>query len=515
MKKARRSARAGIPAPHLVPPSPDVMAMLFMDYRRSGKSKSLSFGEYLQSIGFVDPAAAHVGMDDRARFLSTTAGPELITAPTRPVVGEVRVKVLLVDFPDRPGVLPKSHYEDLLFSDGVFPTGSMRDFYREVSLGKVQVTGSVHGWLRMPQPYSYYTNGNSGTKWADYPHNAPRLAEDAVKAAKQAGVPFEASLDKFGEGIVTALFLVHSGRGAETLHPSISGSEIWSHKWQLRTPVDVGSGLAATIYLTVPNDCKVGVCAHELGHLAFQWQDFYDPDYAKNGEWDGSGVWDLMAGGSYNGSGARPAHPAGLHKLQHGWITATTLKKSGTVTLRPYSPTAGRVVRIESPAFDKGQYLLLENRQRNGFDFHLPGEGLLVWRIDEKGEQETPNAPGLFLVQADGRNDLSNPKDWNQGDAGDPFPGSANVVTLRDVGEPSTSFPGKRSGITLRKITRDAAGVIRLQVQIAASAGGPPKAKPKAPASGPKAAAKPTPAARRSAPTPRRPGRQRESEAQS
>ena len=212
------------------------------------------------------------------------------------------------------------------------------------------------------------------------------------------------------------------------------------------------------------------MCAHELGHLAFQWQDFYDPNYDEDGmEWDGSGVWDLMAGGSYNGNGARPAHPAGLHKLQHGWITSRTLTKSGALTLRPYTPSYGRVARIKSPAFGPKQYLLLENRKRSGFDFSLPGEGLLVWRVDESGQQETPNAPGLFLVQADGRNDLNDPNDWNQGDAGDPFPGSAGKKALSDAGATSTSFPGQRSGITLHAITRDAKGVIRLKVKIVAA----------------------------------------------
>jgi immune inhibitor A len=445
--------------------------MLFMQYRRSRQFKTMSFAQYLVSIGFTNPAEGLVGMDDSARFRAAPAGLELIDLPTQAVIGEVRIKVLLADFSDRHGTLPAKHYEDLLFSQGVYPSGSVRDYYEEVSLGKVHVTGSVHGWLRMPKPYSYYTNGTSGTRWGDYPHNAPRLAEDAVKAAKAAGIKFEAGLDKFGQGIVTALIVVHAGRGAEVMPPNLRGGEIWSHKWQLRSPVNVAPGLDATIYLTVPNDCKVGVCAHELGHLAFQWQDFYDPNYDEDGmEWDGSGVWDLMAGGSYNGNGARPAHPAGLHKLQHGWIKARTLIKSGSLTLRPYTSTYGRVARIKSPAFGPNQYLLLENRKRSGFDFSLPGEGLLVWRVDEAGQQETPNTPGLFLVQADGRNDLNDPNDWNQGDAGDPFPGSAGKKVLSDVGDTSTSFPGQRSGISLRAITRDAKGVIRLQVKIAAVA---------------------------------------------
>ena len=43
--------------------------------------------------------------------------------------------MLLVDFPDRehdPNRGP-SYYDAMLFSEGIFPTGSMRDFYRRVS----------------------------------------------------------------------------------------------------------------------------------------------------------------------------------------------------------------------------------------------------------------------------------------------------------------------------------------------------------------------------------------------
>lgn len=453
-----------------VPPSPEVMAMLYMEFRRSEAYKKMSFRDYLESIGYVDPAKDTMGMDDSVRFRATPAGLELIAIPAQPVTGDVHVKALLVDFPDRAGPLPAHTYQDLLFSDGIYPTGSMRDFYKEVSLGNVRITGSVHGWLRMPKSYSYYTNGESGGEEDSYPRNAQRLAEDAVKVALRSGVQFEPKLDKFNQGIVTALFIIHAGRGAEEMAPRLRGNEIWSHKWNLRNPVQVGPNLAATIYLTVPSDCKVGVCSHELGHLVFQWQDFYDPNYDMDGiEWAGSGVWDLMAGGSYNGAGARPAHPACLHKLQHGWIKSTTVKQSGRITLRPFSARHGHVYKLVSPKFKPRQYLLLENRKRNGFDFHLPGEGLLVWRVDESGEQEAPNQPGLYLIQADGRHNLEDPSDWNQGDAGDPFPGSSNKPELKDTGAISTSFLGKRSGIVLKNIRHNAStGVITLDVNISA-----------------------------------------------
>jgi immune inhibitor A len=464
-----------------VPPAPDVMASLYMEYKRSAQYKKMSFADYLLSIGFTDPSVGMVGMDDEAQFVPTPGGPQKLAIPSQAVTGEVKVKVLLVDFPDRPGTLDRVHYEDLLFSKAKYPTGSMRDFYGEVSHGKLDVTGSVDGWLRMPQPYSYYTNNESGTEWNSYPNNAPRLAEDAVNAALAANVKFDASLDKFGRGIVTALFIIHSGRGAEVM-PTVAmqRKHIWSHKWNLKNAVEVAPDLSATIYLTVPADCKVGVCAHELGHLAFEWQDFYDPNYDEDGTyWDGTGIWDLMAGGSYNGDGARPAHPAPLHKLQHGWITAQTIEASAKLTIKPYTAGVGRIFKVVSPKFKPKQYLLLENRKKAGFDFDLPGEGLLVWKVDEPKEQFSKTKSGLSLVQADGSNDLDNPNDGNQGDAGDPFPGSEHCFELSDSGAVSTSFPGTKSGITLNNIDLRDDGVITLDVVFTSAPGAKPKKKAK------------------------------------
>ena len=145
-----------------VPPSPEVMSMLYMDYRRSGVYRKISFRKYLESVGYTDPSKDVVGMDDRTCFRATAAGLELIEVPAQPVTGSVRVKVLLVDFSDRKGSLPSQHYEDLLFSRDVYPTGSMRDFYKEVSLGKVDITGSVHGWFRMPNPTPITPMANLG-----------------------------------------------------------------------------------------------------------------------------------------------------------------------------------------------------------------------------------------------------------------------------------------------------------------------------------------------------------------
>src|SRR5262245_37939622 len=105
-----------------------------------------------------------------------------------PVVGTRRALVLLVDFSDKAATQTQAHFSDMLFSQGSYPTGSMRDFYREASYNKLDVIGLVSGgggptagWYRAPQPKSYYTDGNYG--FNAYPKNAQKLVEDVIALA--------------------------------------------------------------------------------------------------------------------------------------------------------------------------------------------------------------------------------------------------------------------------------------------------------------------------------------------
>ncbi|WP_458117995.1 M6 family metalloprotease domain-containing protein [Bacillus sp. PK6-026] len=440
---------------HTVPPSPEVITYLTNDFNKNWKDLGFSYSQFLYSRGYTNHAHTIHGMDDHIIGVEDKRDIDLINIPRTPVIGKLNVMVLLVDFPDLQGTLSKEHYEDLLFSRNSYPSGSMADYYHEVSNGKVQIQGEVHGWFRMPQDYKYYTNKNSGIKEA-YPRDARKLAEDAVEAALSHGVNFSSDLDNLRNGTVTALFIVHAGQGAEKLHPSLSGDQIWSHKWNMEKPKEVAPGLKTVTYLMVPQEALLGVCAHELGHLAFQWDDFYDPNYDEDQDyWDGNGMWDLMASGSYAGRELYPVHPAGLHKLQHGWVSVEKINETRKeILLKPVTHTDGKVLKITSPGYKRNQYLILENRCREKFDRYLPGEGLLVWRIDEELGQEKSTSPGMFLIQADGNNDLSDPYDRNSGDSGDPFPGVKNVTELSDIGSGiSTSFSDGPSGVKLKNIS--------------------------------------------------------------
>jgi immune inhibitor A len=170
----------------------------------------------------------------------------------------------------------------------------------------------------------------------------------------------------------------------------------------MNEPIQVLPNLYAAIYLTVPADCKIGVCAHELGHLAFQWQDFYDPNYDRDGrEWDGTGRWGTDGRRIVQRRRGAPSAPSraaqGSAYMGRGANGAADFR-DGLGSAPPYSATDGKVVRVESTKYRQRQYLILENRRKVAFAFDLPSEGLLVWRVDESGEQEAPDAPGLYLI---------------------------------------------------------------------------------------------------------------------
>ncbi|MGE5049679.1 MAG: M6 family metalloprotease domain-containing protein, partial [Deltaproteobacteria bacterium] len=213
-------------------------------------------------------------------------------AERAPLRGTVRVIVVLVDFNDRQMTQTQNHFRDLFFSLGTVPTGSVREYYREVTNNLVDIQGDVVGPFRMPQTLATYAHGASGM--GNALPNARTMANDAVTAAN-ASVNFD-PYDNDGNGFVDAFIVIHAGAGAEVTGNS---GDIWSHKWVLDGGARSVDHTKIYGYLTVPEDCRIGVCAHELGHLLFGFPDLYDTD----GSSEGIGNWCLMASGSWGPGG--------------------------------------------------------------------------------------------------------------------------------------------------------------------------------------------------------------------
>ena len=366
-------------------------------------------------------------------------------ADRAPLRGVLRVIVVLVDFSDLAMAQTQAHYRDLFFSQGVLPTGSVREYYAEVTHGLVDIQGDVVGPFRMPQTLAQYAHGASGL--GNVLPNAQTMAGDAVTASDP-GVNFD-PFDNDANGFVDAFIVIHAGPGAEVTGNS---GHIWSHKWVL-------SGGARSVdhtkifgYLTVPEDARIGVCCHELGHLLFGFPDLYDTDNSSQG----IGNWCLMAGGSWGGGGDRPVHPSAWCKANQAWVSVDNRTSNGALSV-PDVKDSLTVYRLWKGGAPGSEYFLLENRQQKQFDQSLPGSGLLIWHIDETIATNTDeNHYKVALLQADGRRDMEH--NLNRGDAGDPYPGASNNTSFTKTSNPnSKSYSGGDTCVAVTGISASSA----------------------------------------------------------
>lgn len=394
------------PAHSFMPPHPDLLERV----RR---------GEIELPDVIIDPAVRLAqGLDQPQQRL---VGP----------AGTWQALALLVQFTDNAASTGATYFDTLLFSTG---TGTLKDYYDEVSYGILDIVTvnlpSTIGWMTMPQTYNYYVNGNYGL--GSYPQNAQRLAEDAVLTADP--VVDYSQYDNDGDGWVDTVFIVHAGPGAEFTG---SVNDIWSHSWSTASDpfvdgVTVNNYTMEPEYWISPGDMTMGVYAHELGH-AFGLPDLYDVDYSSAGVGD----WSLMAGGSWNGfNGNSPAWLDAWCRAQLGWVTPTNVTANTPGATIPSAETSQTVYRLWTDGTVGSEYFLVENRQLTGYDAALPGDGVMIWHVDEDKSGNTDECDQLnnwncgtnhFLValeQADGNWDL---EDYaNQGDGGDPYPGASS-----------------------------------------------------------------------------------------
>jgi immune inhibitor A len=428
-----------------VSPSPELKERLVKDLAKArGAAKSplaeaLGFARAPRRLGFDDgvilpPEQFPLGTPER--LIRSAA------ADRAPLRGPVRVVVVLVQFNDKPLGPPAAHFRDLFFSTGVLPHGSVKEYFHEVTGGLVDLVGEVVGPYTLPQTLAWYANGNFGIGRPSGTARANIMARDAAQAAN-AAVNY-APYDNDGNGFVDAFVVVHAGMGGEQ---SGNPGDIWSHKWVLPSAYSA-DGKQIYAYLTIPEDARIGVCAHELGHLLFGFPDLYDTDDTS----EGIGNWCLMAGGSWNGGGDVPSHPSAWCKVQQGWASVTNVTADGTLSL-PDVKTSRNVHRLWKDGMGGPEYFLIENRQKTGYDANLPGDGLLVWHIDENQAGNTDeNHYKVALVQADAHRDLELSN--NRGDGGDPYPGAAANTAFTSSSSPnSKSYGGQDTCVSITGIS--------------------------------------------------------------
>lgn len=101
------------------------------------------------------------------------------------------------------GPAAKERFQDLFFSTGKIATGSVNEYYREVSGGKISLDGEVLGPYTISHEMAYYANGNHGMGWPE--PNSMTMADEAVTAAT--GKTNFNKYDNDGNGMVCIIIM--------------------------------------------------------------------------------------------------------------------------------------------------------------------------------------------------------------------------------------------------------------------------------------------------------------------
>ena len=125
---------------------------------------------------------------------------------------------------------------------------------------------------------------------------------------------------------------------------------------------------------------NIGTICHEFSHCLGLMDHYIMNDPKK--EKYALGAWDVMASGSYNGQGKKPAGYNSFEKAFLGWLDPIEVGDESVRVrgLKPYSE-GGDAYKLKNHA-NENEYYLIENRQLTGWDAALPGSGVLITHMD-------------------------------------------------------------------------------------------------------------------------------------
>ena len=388
---------------------------------------------------------------------------------TAPAVGERRVLIILMEYPDLPLVKDANDFYKLFNEEGYHEDnaqGSVRDFYEAVSYGQLMLTSDIYGPYQTKHNMAYY--GRNAIQGGDT--NTFDLFEEAIT---QVSETTDLSLyDGNGDGYIDNVHIIFAGYGEEA---GAAADAIWSHEATFYQPYEI-QGLKIDRYSCAPElrgnsgsgISRIGPHCHEIGH-ALGAMDYYDTDYETNGEYQGTGTWDVMASGSWNNSGITPAdfNPY-VKAYNYGWIKPKAMP-GGEIEIPASNMSPDHYYILSSS--EGSDYYLLENRSRTGWGAGVPGDGLLIFHVSQNianvSNKINAAAPQhCYIVCASSRYKKPSDSSGTYGNIdsdGCPYPGSSNNNSFSQSSTPQAFYwSGDECGIALNNITQLGDGSILL-----------------------------------------------------
>jgi len=378
----------------------------------------------------------------RARSVRAAQAGPASAPPQEGTTGHYVGLCLLVEFPDVPATITRQQVDDFCNKIGYAEfgnNGSVRDYFAEVSGGKLTYTNIVTAYYRAKHERAYYTD-----ETIEQPLRAWELITEALDDLVARGFDFSA-LTTDDAGYVRALNVFYTGTRVNNW-----AKGLWPHSWHLENGYQVTPTKQLYDYqITDLGDrLTLRTFCHENGHMICDYRDMYDYDRDPAHQGNGIGHYCLMC---FGGSDVNPVHVSAYLKHASGWASSvSTLTPDATFTLG-----AGMndfLIHRKNAT----EYFILENRQQVGRDRSLPDAGLAIWHVDELGnnsyEEMTPARHyECSLEQADNRFDLEHRA--NAGDASDLY-GAPFAPAIGDTTAPNSRWwNGQRSGLEIESIS--------------------------------------------------------------
>jgi len=389
-----------------------------------GKGIDRSFGLTPDDTGYsnrYDKNADKV-IDERD-FIEMAFDQSLVMrqANNSPKEGEAHCAVLLIKFPDQAPdpAHDAAYWQSMFFSDDFYTT---RSYYIQCSAQKLYITGDVltnpddpDGWFMAAHERSYYVDeGDLLGEILDY--------ADPYYDFSQ----YDADSNSESDGV----YFVYAGNDTGW------GSFYWgwaSYGDYIVDGVRVGPLMFCGEFLMTYR-----VAAHEFGHM-MGLPDLYDYTFTS---W-GVGNWSLM------GKGEVYMDPWSRMKLGWADVMELAIDRYGE-KIYPQSQNS-KVYKLWTEGKSGNEYFMVSYGKKEGYDANLPGEGLLIWHVDENGTNNEWWHKKVDVEEADGNDDLDD--STNMGDETDPYYDPNNTTFNHDSYPNSDNYAGEPSEVEVLNIS--------------------------------------------------------------
>ena len=341
------------------------------------------------SVGLSPGAKISFSLYQKRRnaFLAPMKTKGMTDAPTTGQVNQIAIYISFAD--DSVYNTPRQEY----FADyHSMEQRSLKHYYNEVSYNKLFVdtyhypvspdTINVSYISEHPRSYfvPYSASNPTGYTEGQKTGREHTLLKNAVEAIADQ-IPDTLNLDANNDGnIDNVCFILKGGTTAWS-------SLLWPHRWTLySTDARIANKRVRDYLLMLEGSFDVATLCHEFFHVLGA-PDLYH--YTDTGAPTACGLWDIMDQTS------GPQYMGAFMKYKYGdWIsTIPEITEAGTYTLYPLQNPEKNIYRISSP-LHPSEYFILEYRKKEGiYESSLPGEGLIVSRINPSAGRGNAGGP--------------------------------------------------------------------------------------------------------------------------